>query len=328
MKDETRLRHVPRPVLLALPAAALAQAACDYGSRPIRLVVPVSPGGASDSVARIVAAGLSESAGLRIIIDNRPGASGVIGSETVARAAPDGYTLLFAHARHTTMPFLTKVPYDAYRDFSPVTLVAVHPSLLVVNPSLPVANVKELIALAKSRPKGINAGVPTSGSAGHLATELFRLRTGTTDGIVSVMHKGGGPTQVALMSGEVQLAFGSVPASMPYIKSGKVKILASLAKKRLTYLPEVPTLAELGVQIDSVAPWQGILGPAKMPRPIVMRLYSEIAKVMKRPEVIERLAASGSEPVVSTPEELGEKIKQDLQEFGKIIPALGLKPGQ
>ena len=311
-----------------LPTTTTAQGARDYGSRPIRLIVPVPPGGSTDIVARIIAAGLVESSGFRVVVDNRGGAGGVIAADMVARAAPDGYTLLFAYASFTTTPFLGKVPYDPYRDFSPITLAAVNPLLLVVNPSLPVTNVKDLIALAKSRPKGLNAGIATAGSAGHLAMELFKLRTGVTDGIVSVIYSGGGPTQVALMSGEVQLVFGSVPTSQPYVKSGKVKVIASLAKKRLSYFPDTPTLAELGVPMDSAAPWQGILGPAKMPRPIVMRLYSEVATVLKRPEIVERLVATGAEVVGSTPDEFAEKIKQDLQEFAKIIPALGMKGGQ
>ena len=286
------------------------------------------PGGSTDIVARIIAAGLVESSGFRVVVDNRGGAGGVIAADMVARAAPDGYTLLFAYASFTTTPFLGKVPYDPYRDFSPITLAAVNPLLLVVNPSLPVANVKDLIALAKSRPKGLNAGIATAGSAGHLAMELFKLRTGIADGIVSVIYSGGAPAQVALMSGEVQLVFGSVPTSQPYVKSGKVKVIASLAKKRLSYFPDTPTLAELGVPMDSAAPWQGILGPAKMPRPIVMRLYSEVATVLKRPEIVERLVATGAEVVGSTPDEFAEKIKQDLQEFAKIIPALGMKGGQ
>jgi tripartite-type tricarboxylate transporter receptor subunit TctC len=314
-------------VLLALPAATPAQEARDYGSRPIRLVVPVAAGGGTDVIARLIATGLAESSGLQMIVDNRGGAGGVIGSETVARAIPDGYTLLFPYASHTTMPYIAKVPYDAYRDFTPVTQVAVQPLVLIVHPSLPVKSVKELIAFAKSTPKGITAGIATPGSAGHLATELFKQRTGTVDNIVSVVYKGTSATQVALLSGEVQLLFVSTPSAMPYLTSGKVKMLATSSTKRIAYLPELPTFAELGVPVEA-SPWQGILGPAKMPRAIVMRLYGEVAKLIKQPAMIERLAAAGSEPVGSTPEEFGAKIKQELQEFGKFIPGLGLKAGQ
>ena len=327
MKSTHRFSVCLAVALLVLPVAAGAQsagAARDYPSRPIRLIVPVAPGGSTDIVARIVAAGLGDSAGWQIVVDNRPGAGGVIGSEIVSRSLPDGYTLLLAYASHTTMPFMTKVPYDAYSDFSPVTQVAVQPLVLTINPSLSVGSVKELIALAKSRPKGINAGIATPGSAGHLATELFKLRTGTTDGIVSVIYKGGAPAQVALLSGEVQLIFASTPAAMPYIKSGKVKVLATSAKNRLPYLPDVPTFAELGVPVET-APWQGILGPAKMPRAVVTRLHEEVAKLLKLPDMVKRFAATGSETVGSTPEEFGAKLKLELQEFGKIIPALGLQ---
>lgn len=327
MRDRNALMACLMVAAYMLPISALAEDARDFGSRPIRVVVPVAPGGSTDITARIIAAGLAESAGLRIVVDNRPGAGGVIGAETVARATADGYTLLFAYASFTTTPFLGKVPFDPYRDFSPITQVAVNPLLLLVNPSLPVASVKELIALAKSTPKGLNAGIATAGSAGHLAMELFKLRTGTTGGIVSVIYSGGAPTQIALMSGEAHLVFGSVPTSQPFVKSGKVKVIASLAKKRLPYLPDVPTLSELGVPIDSAAPWQGILGPAKMPRQIVMRLYGDVAKVLKRSEIAERLVATGAEPLGSTPDEFAEKIRQDLQEFAKIIPSLGMKGG-
>ena len=311
-------------VLFALPSGAVAQEARDYGSRPIRLVVPVAAGGGTDVIARLLAAGLGESAGLQMIVDNRGGAGGVIASETVARAIPDGYTLLFPYASHTTMPFLAKVPYDAYSDFTAVTQVAASPLVLIVHPSLPVNNVKELIALAKSTPKGLTAGIATPGSAGHLATELFKLRTGTTSGIVSVIYKGSGATQVAMLSGEVQLTFVSTPSAMSYLKSGKVKMLATSSRKRIAYLPELPTFAELGVPVEA-SPWQGILGPAKMPRAIVMRLYGEVAKLVKQPNIIERLAVAGSEPVGSTPEEFAAKIRQELQEFAKIIPGLGIK---
>ena len=314
-------------VLLALPAQAATQAAGDYGSRPIRLVVPVPAGGGTDVIARLVADGLAERSGLRIVVDNRGGGGGVIGSEIVARAVPDGYTLLFPYASHTTMPFIAKVPYDAYRDFAPVTQVAEQPLVLIVHPSVPVNNVKDLIALAKATPKGLNAAISTPGSAGHLATELFKQRTGTTGNIVSVIYKGSAATQVAMLSGEVQLHFASTPSFMPHLKSGKVKMLATNAKKRIAYLPDLPTFAELGMPIES-SPWQGILGPAKMPRPIVMRLYGEVAKLVKQPAMIERLAAAGSDPVGSTPEEFAAKLRQELQEFGKLMPTLGFKAGK
>lgn len=307
---------------------SFAQDAQDYGSRPIRLVVPVPPGGNNDLVARIVTNALVEHAGFKFVVDNRPGGGGVIAAETVAHAVPDGRTLLFAFSSFVMTPFMTKVNYDPIKDFTPIALLSGSPLLLVVNNSLPVTNVKELIALAKSRPKGINGGIPSSGSAGHLALELFKLRSGTQDGIVSIGYSGGGPAQIALMSGEVHLVFASVPTATPYVKSGKVKAIAAIAQNRLPTFPDVQTARESGLDLETAAPWTSILGPAKLPRPIVQRLNAEIDKVLKRPEIIEKLAATGSDAVGGKPEDLGNKLARDVKEFAKIIPMLGLKTGQ
>jgi tripartite-type tricarboxylate transporter receptor subunit TctC len=304
-------------------APAAAQNARDYGKRPIRMLVPVPPGGSTDIVARIVIGPLTEMTGYTIVIDNRAGAQGAIATDIVARAAPDGYTLLFAYATHTTLPFINKVPYDPFRDFAPITQVSVNPLLVVVHPTVPVTSVKELIALAKSKPKSLNLGIATAGSAGHIAAELFKLRSGTGDGIVSVIYRGGGPSMVALLSGEVQMMFASVPTSTPYLKSGRLKTLATVGPKRLPYLPELPSLGEYGFTIEA-APWQALLGPANMPREIITRLYGEMSRVLKRPEVIERLAAAGADVVSSTPEEFDARLKRELNEYSKLIPTFGL----
>lgn len=304
-----------------MPAAA--QDVRDYGKRPIRMLVPVPPGGSTDIVARIVTGPLAEMTGYTIVIDNRAGAQGAIATDIVARANPDGHTLLFAYATHTTLPFINKVPYDPFRDFAPITQVSVNPLIVVVHPSVPVTNVKELIALAKSKPKSLNLGVATAGSAGHIAAELFKLRTGTGDGIVTVVYKGGGPSMVALLAGEVQVMFASVPTSTPYLKSGRLKPLAAVGAKRLPYLAELPSLGESGFNIEA-APWQGLLGPARMPREIITRLYGEMSRVLKRPEVVERLAAAGADVVSSTPEEFDARLKRELNEYSKLIPTFGL----
>lgn len=304
-------------------AAAGAQDVRDYGKRPIRVLLPVPPGGSTDIVARIVTGPLAEMTGYTIVIDNRAGAQGAIATDIVARANPDGYTLLFAYAAHTTLPFINKVPYDPFRDFASITQVSVNPLLLVVHPSQPVSNVKELIALAKSKPRSLNLGIATAGSAGHIAAELFKLRTGTGEGIVSVIYKGGGPSLVALLSGEVQMMFASAPTSMPFLKSGKLKPLAAVGAKRLPYFPDLPSLGESGFNIEA-APWQGVLGPARMPREIITRLYGEISRVLKRPEVIERLSAAGADVVSSTPEDFDARIKRELNEYSKLIPTFGL----
>lgn len=325
MKDSRFKLLIASAVLLLAPALqpVHAQSAQDYGKRPIRMLVPVPPGGSTDIVARIVTGPLAEMTGYTIVIDNRAGAQGAIATDIVARATPDGYTLLFAYATHTTLPFINKVPYDPFRDFAPITQISVNPLLLVVHPSQPVSNVKELIALAKSKPKSLNLGIATAGSAGHIAAELFKLRTGTNEGIVSVIYKGGGPSMVALLSGEVQMMFASVPTSMPFLKSGKLKMLAAVGNKRLPYFPDLPSLAESGFNIEA-APWQGILGPARMPREIITRLHGEIARVLKRPEVIERLAAAGADVVSSTPEEFDARLKRELNEYSKLVPTFGL----
>lgn len=313
--------------LAILGGPALAQSTADIGARPIRLIVPVAAGGGTDIVARIVTAAVADSSGLRMVVDNRSGAGGSIGTELVARSTPDGHTLLFAYASHTTTPFLLKVNYDAQSDFTPITQIAASPLVLLIHGSVSAANVPELVTLAKAKPKLLNAGIATSGSAGHLAVEVFKLRTGTTGAITSVIYKGGGQTQIALMSNEVQMVFASAISAMAYTKSsGKVRALATSAKKRLSAFPDLPTFAELGIAVDT-NPWQGVLGPAKVARPIVMRLYRDIAATLRQPEVVERLAAAGADPVGSTPEEFAAKIKSELQEFGSIIRGLGLKGG-
>lgn len=305
-----------------------AQNVDDYGSRPIRLVVPVPPGGNNDLVARIVTNALVEHAGFKFVVDNRPGGGGVIAVETVAHAAPDGRTLLFAFSSFVMTPFMTKVSYDPVKDFTPIALISGSPLLLVVNNSVPATNIKELIALAKSRPKGINGGIPSSGSAGHLALELFKLRSGTQDGIVSIGYSGGGPAQIALMSGEVQLVFASVPTATPYVKSGKVKAIAAIAPNRLPTFPDVQTARESGLDLETAAPWTSIQGPAKLPRPIVLKLNAEIDKILKRPDIIEKLAVMGSDAVGGKPEVLADRMAKDMKEFAKVIPVLGLRTGQ
>jgi tripartite-type tricarboxylate transporter receptor subunit TctC len=325
-----------RSVLLAfaamcfgIPFIAQAQAisSAEYPTRPIRLLVPSPPGGSNDSVARIVSNGLSRSLGRTIVVDNRAGGGGIIASELVARAVPDGYTLLFAYAAFTTTPFLAaNLSYDVLRDFSPITEIANQPLLLAINTAVPANTVKELIALSKSKPGGITAGYTQVGSATHLATEIFKLKTDTTRSIVSVSYKGGAAGQLALLSGEVQASFATATSSMPQIKTGRIRVLATSAAKRLPYLPDVPTFEEAGVSGVDVVVWQGLLAPVRTPRPIINRVHADVVKLLKLRETQERLAALGSDPVGSSPEEFAAKLKRELQEFGKIIKALGLKP--
>lgn len=316
-------------LLLAAPPLASAQAPApgEYPMRPVRLLVPSPPGGSNDGVARIVSNGLTRSLGRTVVVDNRAGGGGIIASELVARALPDGYTILFAYAAFTTMPFLAaNLSYDVLKDFAPITEIANQPLLLAVNPSVPANTVKELIALSKSKPGGLTAGYTQIGSATHLATEIFKLKTDTTRSIVSVSYKGGAAAQMAVLSGEVQVTMATATSTMPQIKSGKIRVIATSAAKRLPYLPDVPTFEESGVTGIDVTVWQGLLAPARTPRPIINRLYEEVRQLLKQPDTVERLAALGSDPIGSSPAEFAAKLKRELQEFGKVIKALGLKP--
>jgi len=314
-------------VLSSASFAAQQDAPGAYPVRPVRLLVPSPPGGSNDGVARIVANGLSRSFGRSIVIDNRAGGGGIIASDLVAHAIADGYTLLFAYAAFTSTPFLTaNLPYDVIKDFAPITQIADQPLLLAVHPSIPVNSVKELIALSKSKAGGITAGYTQVGSATHLATEIFKLKTDTTKSIVSVSYKGGAAAQLALLSGEIQASFATATSSMPQIKMGKIKVLATSSAKRLPYLPDVPTFEEAGVGRIEATVWQGLLAPANTPRAIVNRIYGETATLLKQGDTLDKLAALGSDPIGSSPEAFAAKLRRELQEIGKIIRTLGLKP--
>ena len=314
---------------IALCCAQVAQAAqpVAFPVRAIRLIVPSPPGASNDAVARIVSAAFASSFDKPAVVDNRSGGGGVIASELVARAPADGHTLLFAFAAFTTAPYLQqKLPYDSVKDFAPVTEISNQPLLLLVHPSVPVNTVKELIALAKAKPNTLTAGHTQIGSATHLATETFKFRTDTVKSLVSVSYKGGGAAQIALMSGEIQVAFATTTAALPQLRTGKLKALANTAAKRLSYLPDVPTLGEAGLPGFETGAWQGLMAPAGTPRTIIDRLHAEIVRMLKDEDTLQRLTALGLDPVGSTPAEFAAKIRRELQENGKIIKALGLMP--
>lgn len=297
-----------------------------YPAKPIRLLVPSPPGGSNDGVARVVSTGLNQSLGKPIVIDNRAGGGGIIASELVARARPDGYTLLFAYAAFTITPYINaKLPYDILKDFAPISEVADQPLFIVVHPSVPASTVKELIALSKSKPGGLMVGFTQPGSSTHLAAEIFKMKTDTTKSITSVSYKGGGAAQIALLSGEVQISFLTATAIMSQLKSGKIKVIATSAAKRVSYLPDTPTFEEAGVSGVEVTPWQGLLAPTGTPRAIIGQLHGEVVRLLKRTELHERLAGLGASPVGSSPAEFRAKLERELREFGKIIPALGLQ---
>jgi len=323
-----RLAFAVLAALLAGPVAAQRERTpvSTYPDRPIRMIVPVTPGGGTDIVGRLVAAYLVDSLGQQIVVDNRPGAGTVIGAEIVARAAPDGYTLLVAFASFTTIPHLTKsLPYDPLRSFTPITQVATSPLLLIVPASLGVGSVADLIAFAKSRAQTFTVGAASPGSAVHVSAEQFKLATGLTP--PTVIYKGAGPAMVALLSGEVQMMFSTVPAALPFHKQGKVKLVATNSRQRLSYVPDVPTLEEGGLKGIDVAPWQGLLGPAGLPRGVVERLHGEVVKMLQKPDFKERLAATGSDPVGSTPAEFAAFLQREYEQLGRIIRAAGIKGG-
>lgn len=305
-------------------AAAQSNAAAGYPEKPVRVIVPVAPGGGTDLIARVVLGSLSDRMGASFVIDNRAGAGGILGNEIVARAQPDGYTLLFTYAAHTIVPFIyRKIPYDVYKDFVPVTMVGAQPLLLALHPSVKANTVQELIALAKAKPGALNVALATPSSSGALAAELFKMLTKTD--MVSVPFKGGAPAMTALLAGEVQLIFGTPPVVTPFAKSGKVRVVGVTSKERLRYLPDVPTLIEVGVQDFNTAPWQGLLARTNTPQAIIDKLYHETLEVLKMQSVRERFEAAGTEVVGSSPKEFGELIRRELAQNSKVIKAVGMK---
>jgi len=295
-----------------------------YPTRSVRVIVTASTGGSTDIVARIVGMKLSALLQQQFIVDNRPGAGGIIGAETVATANPDGHTVLFAWANHTITPLLTsKVPYDPVRDFSPVTLVAIQPLLLVVNATLPISSIKDLVAMAKAKPNELREAIAGIGGVGHIAGEIFKLETGTK--ITSINYKGAGPAQLALLQGEAHITYVSPVSAIPDIKAGRIKALGTSGEQRLSYLPDVPTFNESGLPNLNVNPWQGILVPAKTPPAVIDKLRRSVVTALNDPDTVERLVATGSIPKSSTPEELGAKIKKDIEYFGRVVKFANIK---
>ena len=294
-----------------------------YPAKPLRLVVPFPPGGISDILARIVADRLTESLAQPIVVENRGGAGGNIGTELVARAAPDGYTLLFCAPAFAISPSLyRKLGYDPIKDFSPVAQVAAATNLLVANPSLPARSIKQLIALAQARPGAINYGSGGSGTSGQLAAELFKLLANVN--IVHVPYKGAGPAVTALLGGEVQLMFAPIPIVLPHVNAGKLQPLAVTGVTRSRAAPDVPTIAEAAIPGFDVTSWFGVLAPALAPKTVINRLNSDINKALRLPEVQERMAGQGAEPAIGTPDDFGKYIRSEIRKWGKVIKRAGI----
>jgi len=308
----------------AMTFAPAAVAQDKYPQGPIKMVIPLPPGGSTDIIGRLIANKLTEELGQPVVVDNRAGASGIIGSQVVATAPADGQVLLFAYSAHTSLPHLyAKIPYEPVKSFAPVSLISTQSLVLVVPASLPVNNIKEFLAYLKANKGKVNAGIATSGSSGHIATEAFKLAVAPD--IVSVVYKGGGPAQVALLANEVQMVFATTTQVLPLVKSGRLKALAVSAKTRSSYLPDVPTLVESGLKDVEVTPWQGIMVPAGTPRPVIDRLNAAIVNVLKQPDTLKQLAMNGTDPVGSTPAELAAWVDREMAYFGKVIKAAGIK---
>jgi tripartite-type tricarboxylate transporter receptor subunit TctC len=302
-------------------ATAIAQS---YPAKPIRFIVPYPPAGATDITARIVGQRMSQNMGQQVVIENRGGAAGNIGTDLAAKSAPDGYTVLYTLSSHTINPVLfSKLPFNVDTDFMPVTLVATIPQIVVAHPSLPVSNIKDLIALAKRKPGALNYASPGSGSPGHLAGELFKLRSGTE--IVHIPYKGGGPAVADVLGGQVPLLFLSIPAALPYVKAGRLRALGITTLKRTASAPTIPTIAESGLPGYDVPSWLGALVPARTPQPIVDRLHQEFVKALQAPEVKEALLTGGADGVGNTPAEFDAIIKMELKKWAKLVQQAGIK---
>jgi len=318
-----------RPKLLRLFAGALAAvlalagpaSAQDYPTRPIRLMVPFTPGGGTDLLARIVAQKMSEGLGQPIVVDNRPGANTLIATEALVRAAPDGYTLLMQTNNLAANPTLYrgKISFDTVKDIAPVSLVAGNPHVLVVNPSVPATNLKEYIALAKAKPGTISFASAGSGTVNHLSGELLKMLAGID--ILHVPYKGSGSVMPDLLGGQVNSLFAAMPTVTGYIKEGKLRAIAVTTPKRFKGLPDVPTIAEQGYPGYDFSSWFGIIAPAGTPKPVIDRLQREVVKALKDPGVQERL--HDYEIFGSTPEEFGAFIRADIEKQAKLIKASG-----
>ena len=315
-------------ILLAAALAGLASAplhAQSYPSRPLRLIVPSTPGGGSDFVGRVMALRFGESLGMQVVVENRPGASSVIGADYVAKSAPDGYTLLVTPAALAVNPFMfARVPFDARRDLAPVSQLVESGNVLTAHPSVPARNMRDLITLANSRRGALTIASPGGGSTPHMAAELFRMMTGAD--IVIVPYKGSGPGVIALLSGEVSLQFSTPASTMQYIRNGKVRALGVTGLKRIAAMPEVPTIAESALPGYEATQWFGLLAPAGTPRPIIDRLYQESLRAMRMQDTRERFAVEALEPVGSAPDEFAAYIASEMNKWGKVIKAAGIKP--
>ncbi len=305
-------------------ASSLAMAQASFPRKPIRLIVAFPPGGSTTVVARLVGQKLAERLGQSVVVDNRPGANGVIASEELIRSAPDGHTLLMVVITHAINPsVMPSMPYDTVKDFAPVSTLYRYELALVTHPSFPVSNVAELIAFAKTKPGQINLAAGDNGGQTHLANEMFNVTAGVK--VLTVPYKGSGPALTDTIAGHVQGYFSSVTGVIPYVKTGKLKAIAVTGKSRNSALPDVPTFAESGLPAMEAGGWAGILAPAATPKDVINKLSSEFAAIMAMPDVRESLAAQGLDASTTTPEQFGSIIRTDIGKFGHVIKTANIK---
>lgn len=312
--------------MLGIVASWVSTCAAQYPNRPLRLLVTLPPGGSADFQARILSVRLTEKLGQQLVVDHRPGAAGIVATEIVAKSQPDGYTLLFGNvAALAIIPALqVKLPYDPVKDFAPISMTGRTTLVLAAGTSLPVNSIKELIALAKANPGKFSYGSTGTGNITHLAGEMFNSLAGVK--LVHIPYKGAGPQVIDVMSGNIAVGFISVTAAMPHLSSGRLKLLLIAGKERIGAAPDVPTVAEIGMpDIEMASGWFGVLAPARTPQTIVLRLNTEIVKVIEAPDVRERFLSQGLTPVTSTPQEFAELIKSERPKWSKAANAAGLR---
>ena len=324
MYPRLKLACIAAAALCGCLAAGIAYAQSDYPHKPIRIVVPVAPGGGTDFTARLIGQKLAEAWGQSVIVDNRPGAAGNLGVEIVSKAQPDGYTLVMPITSFSINPSLyAKLPFDTVRDFAPVVLAASAPLLLVINPGVPAQSVKDLVALAKAKPGAMNYANSGSGTTAHLAGELFKRMAGVD--IVSIAYKGGGPAVIDLIAGQVQIYFSTIPAALQQVKAGRLRALAVTSTKRVPELPDMPTVSESGLPGFEVVGWFGLFAPAGTPKPAIARLNTEIVRILNAPESRERLSGHGLIPGGGTPDELGQFLQAEIAKWRKLIKETGIR---
>jgi len=320
------------PALTALALALLcatgsAQAQKDYPSRPVRMLVGVVPGGATDILARIFAQKLAESWQQQVVVDNRPGANQIVAADLTSKAAPDGYTLQMIPAGFAINPAMhPRLPYDPIRDFTAISMVAMVPNVMVVHPSIPVKTVGDFVAYARARPGQFSYGSSGVGSPSHLCGELLsslaRLQ------MTHVPYKGQGQAMIDLLGGHLKLAFPSIPASIPFIKGGRLIALGIATNRRSSALPDVPTIDESGVKGYDVSAWYGVIGPPKMAKPLLAKINGELNRILRTPEVSQAMSQQGADPLGSTPEEFAKSIATDIPKWKKVVADAGIKPEQ